>query len=280
MAVTPRDAATVVLLRKKSCPESGGFEVLMALRNRTSSFVPSSYVFPGGRVDGDDARDDMESFCSDEDLKRAQSMLERPGLSGHGLAVWIAAVRETFEEVGLLFAYGKDGSLLQFSGMDALAERYREYRRQIAACQIKFSEMLSREGLTFAFDRLHYFSHWITPELSPKRYDTRFFIAEAPPCQKALHDGQELTRHLWISPEAALEQYWQNRFHMVVPTIVTLEELSRFNKIGDVIESTKNKKIKSVMTRIVFDNGEIQEHAPDGRIFTNLVSPEAKTKSG
>ena len=272
MEVVPTDAATVILLREANAGKSGGFEVLMVLRNSRSAFVPSSYVFPGGRVEGEDCLRDMEAFCREPELTRAQSTLDGVPFPERALGIWVAAVRETFEEVGLLFARCEDGHLLSLPSGD-IARRFLSYRKRLHSGVLHFTEVLRSERLTLALDRLHYFSHWITPELSPIRYDTRFFVAEVPAGQEALHDGDELTGHVWVTPEEALEGYRNQRFHMVVPTIVTLEELSRFGTIGDVIDSTRGKEVTGVMTRLVFEGDEIQEHAPDGRIFRNLVPP-------
>lgn len=271
MTVAPADAATVILLRQQN-GGGQGFQVLMVLRNSKSAFVPSSYVFPGGRVDETDCHRDMEQFCSEPELIMVQQALDGVSPPEKALGIWIAAVRETFEEVGILFACRKDGVLLSLSPGD-IARRFLSYRERVYSGVLHFTEVLRREGMTLALDRLHYFSHWITPELSPIRYDTRFFVAEVPSDQEALHDGNELTKHLWITPEEALDGYREKRFHMVVPTIVTLEELCCFETIDDVVESTKGKKITGVMTRLAFEGDEVQEHAPDGRIFRNLVPP-------
>ena len=270
MGVVPRDAATVILLRRIPGENIRGFEVLMALRNSKSKFVPSSYVFPGGRVDEQDCREDVESVCSGLDSKGALTILDNSSHPRSALGAWVAAIRETFEEVGILFAYHGNKTLLSFAH-DGSAERFSSHRIMLHRNEFTFAEMLQREHLTLAADRLHYFSHWITPELSPIRYDTRFFVAEVPDGQKAVHDGEEVTRHVWITPEKALESYWKKQFNMVVPTILTLESLAGFETVADVIESTHNKAIQRVMTRIVLENGDIQEHAPDGRIFKNLV---------
>ncbi len=242
----------------------------MVLRNAGSSFVPGSYVFPGGRVDEADCHRDMEQFCEGSELVMAQRELDGTSAPEKALGIRIAAIRETFEEVGLLFARHQDGSLILLDGGDA-GHRFRSYRRRVHGGELPFIEVLRRAKLVLALDRLHYFSHWITPELSPIRYDTRFFVAEVPSGQEALHDGKELTRHLWIKPEEALNRYHERRFHMVVPTIVTLEELAHFEAIDDVIDSTKGKGITGVMTRLVVEGDKIREHAPDGRIFRTLA---------
>ena len=271
MIVTPVDAATIILLREAEGKETKGFEVLMALRSSKSTFVPSAYVFPGGKVEEEDCLPVMENFCNKNDLVRTQSALDGVSLRERALGIWVAAIRETFEEVGLLLACQKDGTLLPFDHGD-VNQRLRSYRELVTNGELNFADLLQREALTLAFERLHYFSHWITPELSPLRYDTRFFVAEVPWNQKVFHDGNELTKHVWIKPVDALERHQEKKFHMVVPTIVTLEELSCFETIGDVIESTRGKNVKGITTLLVFKNDEVQEHTPDGRIFRDLIS--------
>jgi 8-oxo-dGTP pyrophosphatase MutT (NUDIX family) len=270
MAVTPVDAATIIILRKAEGKETKGFEVLMVLRSSRSAFAPSAYVFPGGKVEEEDCMPVMENFCNKNDLIRAQSVLDGMSLPERALGIWVAAIRETFEEVGLLLARQKDGTLIPFDHGD-INQRLRSYREMVRSGELNFAQLLLRENLTLAVERLHYFSHWITPELSPLRYDARFFVAEVPWNQKVFHDGDELTKHVWITPAEALERYLEKKFHMMVPTIVTLEELSCFETIGDVIESTRGKNVTGIMTLLVFENNEIQEHTPDGRIFRNLI---------
>jgi len=270
MIVTPADAATVILLREAEGQKTQGFEVLMVLRSSRSAFAPSAYVFPGGKVEEEDCLPVLENFCNKNDLVRAQSALDGVSLRERALGIWVAAIRETFEEVGLLLACQKDGTLLPFDHGD-VNQRLRSYREMVASGGLNFADLLQREELTLVVERLHYFSHWITPELSPLRYDTRFFVTEVPWNQKVFHDGDELTRHVWITPAEALERYREKKFHMVVPTIITLEELSCFETIGDVVESTRDKNVEGIMTLLVFENDEVQEHTPDGRIFRNLI---------
>jgi len=268
MIVMPTDAATVILLRKDEGRNNQGFQVLMVLRSSKSAFVPGAYVFPGGKVEKEDYLPLMENFCDKHDLIKARSVLDGVSHPEKYLGIWIAAIRETFEEAGLLLSRRKDRTFLSFDHDDNEV-RFRSYRADVNSGNLNFSQLLEREELTLALDRLHYFSHWITPELSPLRYNTRFFVAVVPANQKALHDGDEVTKHVWITPAAALQKYSEQKFFMVAPTIVTLEELSRFKTIDDVIESTRDKNIKGILTRLVIDRGEVEEHTPDGRIFKN-----------
>ncbi len=271
MIVTPVDAATVILLRKTPEWINQRFEVLMMLRSSRSAFVPGAYVFPGGKVAEEDCLPSMVNFCDKHDLIRARSVLDGVSNPEKSLGIWIAAIRETFEEAGLLLARRKDGTLLSFDDGD-MEQRLRLYRAGVNSGNLKFRQLLEKEELTPALDQLHYFSHWITPELSPLRYDTRFFVTTVPKNQKALHDGNEVTRYAWITPAAALQKYNEQKFYMVAPTIVTLEELSRFETIDDVIASTSNKNINGILTTLVMEHGEVEEHTPDGRIFKNPPS--------
>ena len=271
MAVTPVDAATVVLLRHVKGSDRG-FEVLMVLRSSKSSFVPSSYVFPGGRVEQEEILPEMKHFSSMPLPVMNRRRSDKSVIPERAMAFRVAAIRETFEEVGLLFACRSDGALLSLNLHDT-EQQFVTYRRLVHSGEISFTQMLERENLTMALNRLHYFSRWITPELSPIRFDARFFVARMPPCQEALHDGSELTGHMWVTPGEALKGYRERRFPMVVPIIMTLEELSRFDTIDDVIESTKGKKIQGVLTRMVLKGNEAEEHTPDGRIFRHSILP-------
>jgi len=268
MAVKPKDAATVIILRQ-SPRGPGDFEVLMVLRHLDSKFVPGSYVFPGGCLDQGDYSPDMESLCTGIDPKKAQAILHDMSSPEKALGSWVAGIRETFEEVGLLMAYRGEKTLMSFDSED-VRNRFRSYRKKLQTEEITLKTVLLTEGLTLAADRLHYFSHWITPEFLPHRYDVRFFIAEAPANQEALHDGIELTRHVWITPKKILDGFRRKEFDMVVPTLVTIEELSRYQTIQEIIASTERKKVNSILTVMIEEGGEIVEYSPDGRIFKNM----------
>jgi len=242
--VKPKDASTVILLRKQSNQGETGFEVLMVLRHPDSSFVPDSYVFPGGGLQKGDCASEMEALCSGISQQQAYELLDGIPSPGKALGAWVAAIRETFEEVGILLAYREDGKLLEFRSADE-RNHFHRYRRLLIEDRIAFHDILKNEGLTLAADRLHYFSHWITPWFLPIRYDVRFFVAEAPSYQETLHDGVELTEHIWISPNELLDGAKSGRFDMVEPTMVTISEIAGFSTIREVISSTIGKKIVS-----------------------------------
>ncbi len=241
MIVQPKDAATVVLLRNPRGQDGEGFEVLMVLRNRTSRFVPGFYVFPGGALDEADCAPHMEGFCSGLRGERAQRLLDRSASPARALGAWVAGIRETFEEAGLFLAYRQDGSLLSFHANRT--DPFHRYRDLLRRGKMSFADLLQKEALKLAADRLHYFSHWVTPSFYPIRYDVRFFVAEAPAGQEAVHDGGELTEHAWITPRDALRSHEAGRFDMVFPTVMTMKALSQFGTIRKVIQSTRGKRI-------------------------------------
>jgi len=268
MTITPLDASTVVLMRAGANGNKSGFEVLLVRRSSKSAFVPSAYVFPGGKVETDDCLPEMANYCRKKDLIKSISFLDGVPSAQSAFGLLIAAIRETFEEAGILLARRENGNPASFD--KNIEGQLLSYRTDLNSGNLKFSDLLKKENLVLAVERLHYFSRWITPELSPLRFDARFFIAAVPEGQKAFHDGDEVTTHIWITPTQALQRYSQRKIYMVAPTVVTLEELSRFQTINEAIESTANKNIKAVLTRLIIKNNEAQEHTPDGRIFRNF----------
>ena len=268
MIAKPKDAATVMLIRGSYHSAEEGIEVLMVLRHPESMFVPSCYVYPGGCLDEGDYSPEIESLCTGIDRTAAYSLINNISSPEKALGAWVAGIRETFEEVGLLLAYEKDGSLVSLDSEKRI-ERFSTYRRALCEGKINLKEILKKEELTLAADRLHYFSHWITPELLPLRYDVRFFIAKAPDNQKALPDGIELTEHVWISPQKALHEYEQRKFDMVLPTIMTLSELCKYKTVDDAIRSTyKKNAIPAILTEMVEIDDRLVEVMPDGEVFT------------
>ena len=231
---TPLPAATVTLVRDAV----GGFEVLMMKRNLKSAFVPGAYIFPGGALDALDSTPEMQALCSSVSDEQASSTL---GIAVGGLAYWAAAIRESFEEAGLLLAY--DGSRRMVALDEAVvAERFRRHRDALNQGERNLTDIMRDERLTLAADQLVYFSHWITPARSSRRYDTRFFAALAPPAQVPLHDNQETIDHVWISPGDALKRNHQGDFSMRLPTVRTLEELAAYETADSVMRAMRAKR--------------------------------------
>lgn len=263
MIVTPHDASTVLLLR--SCREGEDIEVLLVLRNRRSSFVPGYYVFPGGGIEPEDYETGVERFIRGIDREQAACILQDMSAPEKALGAWVAAVREMFEEVGVLLARKRDGSPV--AGKAEERRRFENYRRLLNRKEMKFIRMLEAEDLFLPLDGLHYFSHWITPEFLPLRYDVRFFAAASPSGQSVAHDGEELIRHVWMRPAAALEEYKAGRMDMILPQIMSLEELSRFRTVADVLASVRHRNVCAHLTKIKRINGRDVEVMPDGAVF-------------
>lgn len=266
MKKNPADASTVLLIR--SCPDNRikDIEVLMVKRNHKSSFVPGFYVFPGGVVDSEDFKDGFECFIRGMDRVKASRILYDMKPANKALGAWVAAVRETFEEVGILLAQRKNGEPVTIRTEEERRIFY-NYRQSLIEKKVHFSQMLEAEELFLSLDRLNYFSHWITPEFLPLRYDVRFFVAEMPSNQDVMHDGVELTGHVWIRPSDALRQYEQGMLDMVLPQIMTLEEMKLFNTVAEVIDSVHDRHISATLTKIQRIDGKDVEVMPDGSVF-------------
>lgn len=219
--VLPRPAATVILVRDAA----HGLEVLLMQRGMGATVGGGAYVFPGGVLDPGDDEKVLSARCvglSDATASR-QFKLERGGL-----AYWIAAIRECFEEAGLLLAYDENGELPALDNTET-GLHFSILRRQLNAGELHFGEMCREHKLRLATDRMAYFDHWITGAGRPRRYDTRFFIAVAPEAQSPSHDEGETMSNVWIRPAEALTRYRAGEIELIFPTFKSLEVLAGFN---------------------------------------------------
>ncbi|MEQ1773087.1 MAG: NUDIX hydrolase [Burkholderiales bacterium] len=224
--LNPRPAATVTLVR--DTPH--GFEVLMMQRNFQSVFMPGMHVFPGGAVDSHDSSGEIAALCTGLDDAEASRKL---GIASGGLAYWVAAIRESFEEAGILLACNDNGEIVTLDD-SVRAERFHSYRRRVEHGEHPLSEMLKDEGLQLPLQQMTYFSHWITPVGAPRRYDTRFFVAAAPEAQQPLHDNRETINHVWVRPSEALSLNKQKKFDMRTPTVHTLRLFADHDNVASL----------------------------------------------
>src|SRR3990170_7049134 len=211
----PPPAATLALLRDR--PGAAAFEVLLIRRHGASKFAAGDFVFPGGKIEPDDNPDDAAAWCAGLDPARAARVLGLETAPRAALGYWIGAIRETFEEVGILLASGPDGAPAR-----AADARFAEHRRACQADHRAFWDMVRAERLVLATDRLVYFAHWITPDVQPLRFDTRFFAAPMPPGQDAVADAHEITEVRWLAPGEALAATRRGELSLRVPTIRNL----------------------------------------------------------
>jgi 8-oxo-dGTP pyrophosphatase MutT (NUDIX family) len=223
---TPLPAATVTLVRDAPL----GLEVLMLRRSMELKFMPGAYVFPGGALDPGDESAELQGRCVGLDDAAASRVL---GVESGGLAYWIAAIREAFEEAGILLAYDASGSYVSLSG--AAAGRFSAHRQALDRNHGAFAALARAEGLRLATDRLLYFGHWITPVTVPRRFDTRFFLAVAPEGQEAQHDNHETTAHSWMRPQEALDLCAREMLNLRLPTIKSLERFASCSTATELV---------------------------------------------
>ena len=241
--IKPIPAATVTLVRDGT----NGIEVLMMQRNLNSGFVPGAYVFPGGALDASDNAPEMRALCRGMSDEQASKKL---GIDEGGLAYWTAAIRESFEEAGMLIAYDAAQRMVALDTA-AAAERFHQHRNGLNQGKRSLLEILRDERLVLAADQLIYFSHWITPVSAPRRYDTRFFAAVAPPAQQPLHDDKETIAHAWVRPSDALDRCQQGSFKMRFPTVRTLEEFAAYDTTESLLRAMREKRdIAHILPRI------------------------------
>ncbi|MDE0691515.1 MAG: NUDIX domain-containing protein [Gammaproteobacteria bacterium] len=222
-----RKAATVLVVRQAAAD----IEVFMVQRPARGVF-PDLHVFPGGKVDSLDS--DLEHACAGLDDRDASRRLM---MARGGLRYWVTAIRECFEESGVLLAY-RSGTLFEPAD-DAESERFDGYQDALGAGETTLGEIARREGLELATDRVAYFSHWITPETAPARFDTRFFVAVMPPRQSAFGHQHETVGGEWVTPTAALSRFDADEWQMIFPTLTTLRMAAPFRSVEDLLGAVR-----------------------------------------
>lgn len=240
MAAIPRDAATLILLRQ-AAPPGSGIEVLMLQRHANSAFLPGAYVFPGGAVEEADYSAQAERVCYGLNPAQARRVARDVSPRGKALGFFVAAVREAFEEAGILLVRGESSGLAALS--DQQKSRFALCRRRVHENPHVFASLIEEEGLKIAADGIFYFARWITPEASPIRFDARFFVAAAPLDQEASFDGLETTAARWISPRELLRAHQNGDLYLPVPTLSIVSALAGFSSAGEVIGSTHEREI-------------------------------------
>jgi 8-oxo-dGTP pyrophosphatase MutT (NUDIX family) len=260
--VTAVPAATIMLLRSGTTAP----EVLLLQRHAKSEFLPDLYVFPGGRVDaGDHELADRVSGISPEEATR-RIETDDPV---EALGFFVAAIRETFEEAGVLLARRRGESEL-ISG--SLAAELSRHRLALQSGELTLREIVEAEDLELAADGLVAHGRWITPEMVPRRFDTLFFTAAAPADHLATHDGVESTDHVWIAPELALEQALSKQRQMIFPTLANLQTIAEFDAVSAILEYSRSRKIVPVLPRVVGKGKDRKLVMPDDAGY--VMSPE------
>ena len=245
-AVTPKDAATVVLLRDTGA----GPEAYLLRRVSSMAFAAGMYVFPGGTVDPRDA-DAAVPWTGPAPQVWAGPLSADASLTG---ALVCAAVRETFEESGVLLAGPDAGSVVG----DTTGADWEEDRQALLDRRLAFSELLRRRGLLLRADLLRPWAHWITPDFEERRYDTRFFVAALPGGQRTRDVGGEADRVEWVRPADAVRARREGRLSLLPPTLVTLEELSAYPTVTEALAAADQRTIATIVPRPVLAGDEVR----------------------
>lgn len=229
----PKPSATILLIRDGE----DGLEVFMVVRHRQIDFASGALVFPGGKVDPQDHWPNMRTFCDGAEE-----------LDDNALSFRIAAIREVFEECGILLAR-KNGqaSLLNAAQLKPLEP----YREALNKNEIDMETIVTKENLKLVCDQLHHYAHWVSPEMLPKRYDTHFYLVHAPEDQVGLHDGHESVDSVWITPQTALKEAQEGKRIIVFPTRLNLEKLSKSNTTKDAIRRLNSSSVHEVMPKLM-----------------------------
>ena len=237
-----RLAATILLVRDGS----RGPEVFMLQRPGRGDF-PDLHVFPGGKVDADDFVPELVTDV--DDLQASQTL----GVDAGGLRYWVAAIRECFEECGVLLA--DRGGELFVPGSDGEASRFDAHRHALIAGETNFGALCRTEGLTIRGRLAHYHSHWVTPEVAPRRFDTRFFIARMPDGQATDGHAWETADEAWVAPSQALEYFEAGRWQMISPTLITLQSIADYTDVDSMLEAVAVEAHLPELTDELFHQG-------------------------
>jgi len=227
----PKQAATVILVRR-AAPK--GFEVLLTRRPDSMPFLGGMYCYPGGTVRKDDYAPAMLQRCFGLAPRQAQKIIGAHFSPREALGLWVAAAREVFEEVGILFAVDDSGEPCMAD--PKRAHRLVEKHGQILGKSLSFLALLENEGLRCDLSSLAHFSYWQTPAQFSMRFDTRFFIAALPENQDPLLTSDEVAHSLWLTPDAALQMFQAGNLPMIFPTFAALRTLADFETLESVFK--------------------------------------------
>ena len=253
----PKEAATVILVRQAL---DDSWEIFLARRHRHQSFMAGAFVFPGGQLENSDGDPELCGLLADD--FHPQALLQNNSLTEDAArGFFVAAIRETFEEAGILLAGDSCGNFISLQQEEVIA-RFSGYRRDLNSHQLSFQEIIHRENLFLFPNALIPYSHWITPESAAKRFDTYFFLARLPRGQEAVSDCAELTELLWVSPQNALQMHFSGKISLMPPTLKTITELAKFSSIEELLAAAKTRIIYPILPQ-EFAAGVKLPHDPE-----------------
>jgi 8-oxo-dGTP pyrophosphatase MutT (NUDIX family) len=241
-----REAASVILVRDAAA----GIEILLLQRHPESRFSPGAFAFPGGRLEVADSAAGIEARCRGLTRPQAAAQLADIRPAERAIGFWVAALRELFEEAGMLLAYGPDGRVADAASLGDIGAERARCRADSAA----FGRLLDERHLMLTTDQTAYWAHWITPEERPIRYDTRFFVAAAPN-QTPEPDGSEMVAARWVHPEDALARHRAREFVLPMPTQGILASMATHRDVAAVLAAARGRVVAPVRPRIVRVDG-------------------------
>jgi len=251
-----RPAATVVLMRDAAA----GLEVLLLKRVHNAGFVPGAYVFPGGRVDRGDADPAILRLTLSLTPEGAARRMGLRQADPPAAAYYLAALREAFEETGILVGRGRGGDPLPTA---AVAPTVLDARNRILDEVCSFYQALEELGARLDDAAMEYIGHWITPIEEPRRYDARFFAAAvAPDAEPAIH-AAEVLEAIWVRPIEALRRTRDGSLPMVFPTVKTLESMTPFATTAEVLGAFRERSVPSVLPRLIRTADGIRLRIPE-----------------
>jgi 8-oxo-dGTP pyrophosphatase MutT (NUDIX family) len=255
----PRPATTVLLLRPSQPGDAASpLEVFMVVRHHQIDSFSGALVFPGGKLEEADGAPSLRARCGGADK-----------IDDAELKFRVAGVREAFEECGVLLARKRgQRALIGAADLKGIEERW---RAKLAKDEASIVDMVEAEDLEIATELMTPYAHWITPTFVPKRFDTWFFLAEAPEDQIALHDGSESTDSVWIGPQEAIEEAKAGKRTLVHATTKNLELLAEGKTVAGAISAASARKIVTVLPWVEVKDGKKFLHIPEGAGYRNLV---------
>ena len=240
----PRDAATVVILRDSA----RGPEVFLVKRHGLSDVLGGAYVFPGGKMDVADSAPGHHAYLDQSPEQLHAALGEQGTAPATACGLFIAALRETYEEAGVLFAQNAQNVNHQAAPEVAGAAKGSDFHQRLQSGSLRLQTLA-----------VHPWSRWITPRMpsvTNKRFDTRFFISVMPAGQHAAHDDFEATESAWLRPRAALEQYWEREIELAPPQIMSLAHLSRYHSAGQALQAARASTPPVIMPEAYHENEE------------------------
>ncbi|MET9429860.1 NUDIX hydrolase [Streptomyces sp. NPDC003036] len=272
VVVPPKRAATVMLLRDDAHGTHGaeGTQVHMLRRRTSMAFAGGAYAYPGGGVDPRDRTPVRWAGPSPADWAARLGVAD----PAEAQAVVCAAVRETYEEAGVLLAGPTAGSVVA----DTTGDDWEADRAALVARELAFAEFLDRRGLVLRSDLLGAWARWITPEFEPRRYDTWFFVAALPEGQRTRNASTEADRTVWIRPADAAAGYDRGELLMMPPTIATLRALARYATTpAAALAAARDQDLTPVLAEARLEGDQVILSWPGHDEFTKRVSTQTPT---